>query len=86
MINQTVDFTFEYLGNSWEVDATFERFSETGSADGDHEWEMKDINVIGGDDCCYYSEFKQHFVCKWASTEMVSVASLIEAEAEEKLE
>jgi len=85
MITQTASFTFHYAGASWDVNATFSRFSETMSADYDAEWQMDDIEVIGNDGIDCHGEFKDVFIRKFASTDMISLASMVEKEAEDKL-
>lgn len=86
MLTQSVNFTFHYAGASWEVNANFSRSSETLSADYDNEWSLDDIEVIGDDAMDCHGELKEVFVRKFASTEMVSLASLIEDKAREELE
>jgi len=86
MIKQEVSFTFSHIGATWEVEANFSRFSETPSADGDNEWQIDDIEVVGDDGMDWHGEMKEVFVRKFASTDMVTLASLIEDEAREKLE
>lgn len=86
MITQSVSFTFYYAGASWDVTANFSRFSETMSADYDNEWSPDDIEVVGDDGMDWHGELKEVFVRKFASTDMVSLASLIEDKAREELE
>lgn len=86
MIMQNVSFTFNHIGAAWEVEANFSRFSDTPSADGDNEWQIDDIEVIGDDGMDWHGELKEVFVRKFASTEMISLASLIEDKAWEELE
>lgn len=85
MLKQDVNFIFHYAGGEWEVNAKFSRFSETPSADYDDEWQMDDIEIIGYDGADCHGELKDVFVRKWASTDLISLASFIEKEAEEKL-
>lgn len=86
MITENISFTFNYAGASWEVNATFSRFSETPSADYDSEWHMDDIEVIGNDGIDCHGEFKDVFIRKFASTDMISLAEFVENEALDKLE
>lgn len=86
MITQKVNFTFNHIGASWEVEANFSRFSKTPSADGDSEWQIDDIEVFGNDGIDCHGELQHAFVRKWASTDMVTLASLIENKAKEELE
>ena len=86
MITQNISFTFNYAGASWEVEANFSRFSETPSADCDSEWQMDDIEVIGNDGMDCHGELKEVFIRKFASTDMRSLASMIEDDAREELE
>jgi len=86
MITQNTSFTFNHIGATWEVEVNFSRFSETPSADGDNEWQIDDIEVVGDDGMDWHGEMQQVFVRKFASTDMVSLASLIEDKAREELE
>lgn len=85
MITQNVSFTFNHIGASWEVEANFSRFSATPSEDYDSEWQMDDIEVTGDDGMDWHGELQQVFIRKFASTEMISLASLIEDKAQEEL-
>ena len=86
MLTQNVNFTFNHIGATWEVEANFSRFSDTPSADGDSEWQLDDIEVIGNDGMDWHGEMQQVFVRKFASTDMITLASLIEDKAREELE
>ncbi len=86
MITQQINFTFSHIGATWEINATFSRFSATPSADYDGEWQMDDIEVIGDDGLDWHGELKEVYIRKFASTEMISIASLIKDKAREELE
>jgi len=86
MITQNVSFTFNHVGATWEVEANFSRFSDTPSADGDNEWELDDIEVIGDDGMDWHGELQEVFVRKFASTDQISLTTMIEDKAREELE
>ncbi len=47
---------------------------------------MDDIEVIGDDGLDWHGELKEVYIRKFASTEMISIASLIKDKAREELE
>lgn len=75
----TSNFTYNHLGVSFDVTATYRKDGE--------EWELEEITMTGPTDAAdYYTETKEIFVRKWASTETQTLAEQIRDMAWDRFE
>ena len=93
-MQQDVSFEFNHLGNTWEVNATFDRDNETTLAmhsetGVEGEWQLEDIAVIGMDGMDWYAEMRDFHCVKRPLTippVMITVADLVLQQAFGELE